>query len=112
VNIGQLNTRCRIEQKSVTQDTDYGTEVVTWPLLAVVWCALQDELPSKSEAVKSGLAIATNRTRVRMRYRTDLDSSMRLVINRPTPTTYQIIGGPSELGNKDGIELFVERYSS
>lgn len=112
MNIGTLNTRARIEQKSVTTDPDYGTEVVTWVLLAVVWCSVQDELPSRSEAVKNGLAVSTQRTRVRMRYRSDIDSSMRLVINRPAPTVYQIISGPAILGNKHGIELFAERYSS
>jgi len=112
MNIGTLNTRCRIEQKVVTQDADYGSEVITWAVLDVTWCNVQDELPSKSEAVKNGIAISTNRTRVRMRYRTDLDSSMRLVINRPAPQIYQIVAGPAELGNKDGIELFCERFSS
>lgn len=112
MNLGLLSTRCRIEKKVVTQDADYGTEVITWALQGVAWCNVQDELPSKSEAVKNGLAIATNRTRVRMRYRSDLDNSMRIVINRPAAQIYQIVSGPAELGNKDGIELFCERYSS
>jgi head-tail adaptor len=112
MNAGPLNTRCRIEARSVTQDAVYGTELVTWTTLATVWCAVQDELPSKSEAVKQGLAIASQRMRVRMRYRTGIDSSMRLVISRPTETTYQIVGGPAILGNKDGLELVVEKYSS
>ena len=112
MNIGSLNTRCRIERKVTTQEADFGTEVSAWGLLGVAWCAVQDELPSKSEAVKNGLAISTSRTRVRMNYRTDIDSSMRLVISRPTPTIYQIIGGPAELGNKDGIELLCEKSSS
>ena len=63
MNLGPLNTRCRIERKVVSQDADYGTEVIAWALLGVAWCNVQDELPSKSEAVKNGLAIATNRTR-------------------------------------------------
>lgn len=112
MNAGPLNTRCRIEQKSVTQDATYGTEVVTWTTVATVWCNVQDELPSRSEAVKQGLAVATQRTRVRMRYRTGLDPSMRLVISRPSETTYQIVSGPAVLGNKDGLEFFVEKYSS
>lgn len=112
MNAGPLNTRCRIEQKSITQDPVYGTELVTWGTLATVWCAVQDELPSKSEAVKQGLTLTAQRTRVRMRYRTGIDSSMRLVISRPTETVYQIVGGPAILGNKDGLELVVEKYSS
>lgn len=111
MNAGQLNTRCRVEQKSITQDAVYGTELVTWTTLATVWCNVQDELPSKSEAVRQGLAVATQRARVRMRYRTDIDSSMRVVI-LPGEDVYQIVSGPAVLGNKDGLELFVEKYSS
>lgn len=110
--LGNLDKRCRIERKAVTQEADYGTEVVTWALVGAAWCNVQDELPSKSEAVKQGLAVATNRTRWRARFRTDIDSSMRIVISRPSPIAYQIISGPAELGNKDGIECMLERYSS
>lgn len=112
MQLGALNTRCRVERKSVTIEQVYGTEVVTWELLAVIWCGVQDDLPSRSEAVKQGLAISINRARVRTRYRNDIDSSMRLVINRPSPLTYQIIAGPATLGDKDGIEFMVERVSS
>lgn len=110
--LGPLTTRCRVEKKSITQDPDYGTEAITWALLAVVWCGVQDELPSRSEAVEQGLAMSTNRARVRMRYRSDIDSSMRFVIMRPGAMTYQIIAGPAELGNKEGIEFMAERMSS
>lgn len=113
MNIGSLNTRCRIEQKVIAYDSTYGTETVTWSLLAVVWCNVQDVLPSRStEVVTNGVALAMNKTRVRMRYRTDVDGSMRFVISRPSPITYQIIAGPAELGSKDGIEFVVERVSS
>lgn len=108
MKLGTLDKRCRIEQKSTTQDATYGTPVVTWALVGVAWCNVQDELPSKSEAVKNGLAQSVQRARVRMRYRTDINSAMRIVINRPAETIYQIVGGPAELGRKDGIELFVE----
>lgn len=106
---GQLNTRCRIERKTVVQDGTYGTETVTWATLSTVWCNVQDVLPSKSESVKNGLAVALNQTRVRLRHRADIDSSMRLVIGA---ATYQIIAGPAVLGNKDGLELIVEKASS
>jgi head-tail adaptor len=110
--IGVLDKRCRIEYKVVAQDPDYGTEIITWALLAVVWCNAEDVIPSRSEAVKMQLATAVNQTRWRGRYRSDVDSSMRLTIWRPMPITYQIIGGPAELGNKEGIELMLARYSS
>ena len=110
--IGTLNARARIEYPVHTSDPVYGGDVITWALLDVVWCNYQDELPSKSERVEQGLALNTNRTRIRMRYRADVDSSMRLVINRPNPTIYQIESGPAELGDKDGLELMVTAFSS
>lgn len=109
MNIGKLNTRARIEQKSVTQDATYGSETVTWALLAVVWCEKQDVLPSKSESVKNGLAVSLNQSRVRMRYRSDVDSTMRIVI---AGQVYQIVAGPAVLGNNEGLELMIEKASS
>jgi len=112
VNIGPLDVRARVEYKVVTADPDYGTELITWTLLRVMWVGIQDELPSKSEAVKQGLAVATRRARVRANYATDIDSSMRLVIMRPTSTVYQIVAGPAVIGDKEGIEMWVEAISS
>lgn len=112
MNIGSLNARCRVEYPVHSQDPVYGGDTITWTLLAVVWCNYQDELPSKSERVEQSLVLNTNRTRIRMRYRSDVDSAMRLVINRPNPTFYQIESGPAELGNKDGLEMMVVAFSS
>lgn len=107
-----LRWRARVEYKTVTQDSSYGTEVVTWTLLRVIWIELQDVLPSRSEAVRNGLTVATNQTRARARYCSDIDSTMRLVVNRPDPVTYQIVAGPVELGMKEGIEMMLEKYST
>ena len=104
-----LNKRCRIEQKQVVLDPVYGTQTNAWSLLAVVWCQLQDVLPSRSESVKNGMQVAANQTRFRCRWRNDLDSSMRIVADE---VTYSIIGGPSELGKREFLELMLERYSS
>lgn len=113
MDIGTLNRRCLIERKSVTQDATYGTQVVTWSTVATVWCEVQDVLPARAfEYNKAGLGVSVNLSRVRMRYRTDIDSSMRLTINRPDATVYQIVSGPAELGSRDGLEVIVERYSS
>ena len=112
MNLGPLDRRCRIEYPDATQDAIYGAATPVWVLLAVAWCNVQDVLPSRSESVKQGLALAAQQVRVRMRYRTDVTSAMRLIILRPEPQYYQIIAGPAELGNKDGIEIMAERYSS
>ena len=112
MNIGPLDKRCLIERRGTGKDPIYGTPVDAWEEVCKSWCNLQDELPSRSEALKNGLNIAAGRTRLRMRYRTDLDSSMRVTLYRPAEQIYQIIGGPAELGAKDGIELLLERYSA
>lgn len=112
MNLGALDKRCLIERRGTGQDPIYGTPVNEWEPVTLAWCNLQDELPSRSESIKKGLNLAANRTRLRMRYRADLDSSMRVTLYRPTAQIYQIIGGPAELGAKDGIELLLERYSA
>lgn len=104
--------RIRIEQQDTTTDPEYGTPVISWSLVAVLWAEVVDDLPSRSEAVRQGLEVARNRTRIRMDRRTDLDSTMRVVINRPTPTVYQIVGGPADVERGYKTEIVVERYST
>jgi len=110
--LGVLDRRVNIEQKVVTQDATYGTEVITWTLLATVWANVQDALPSKSESVLQGLAVALNQVRVRIRYRSDVNSAMRITIKGDTDRVLQIVGGPSELGRRDGIEIMCESVST
>lgn len=74
---------------------------------------VQDILPSRSESVKQGLAVARNQTRIRMRWRADIDSAMRFTLHGDSDVVYQIIAGPVEIGGrKDRIEFIGERVSS
>ena len=107
-----LNRRIAIEQKVVTQDATYGTDVVTWALLAVVWANVEDVMPSRSEAVKQGLALARNQVRIRYRYRSDVNPAMRIVLRGATDRVLQIVGGPAELGAHQYSEIVCEEYSS
>jgi head-tail adaptor len=120
---GGLDRQITIEKKSVTQDSQYNTDVVTWVPLVVAagspavaerfWAQVQDVMPSRSESVRQGLAMARNQTRIRMRWRNDIDSTMRVTVHGDTDTVYQIVGGPAEIeGRKERIELVCERYSS
>lgn len=108
----ELETRCRIEYKSVTQDPIYGTQVTTWALLGVRWCNLQDTLPSRAERQISDVVAAVNTTRIRLRYCTDIDSSMRIIVNRPNPTVYHIVSGPAIIGQREWIEMMLEKVST
>lgn len=104
-----LNKRCRIEYKSVKNDPKYGTEQITWNLLAVVWCNVQDVLPSRSEAIKNGLAVGAKQSRLRMRFRKDVDSSMRILIDG---VVYQFISDFAEMGQREYLEAMIEKYTS
>ena len=116
---GNLDTPVSIEYKHTEQDA-YGADAVTWVRLALVWAEVLDVLPSKSEGLASGairggdqaLQLATDRTRVRMRYRPDITSDMRLVVHGGHDAIYQIVAGPSVIGRREGLELMCEKYTS
>jgi SPP1 family predicted phage head-tail adaptor len=111
---GDFDCQVTIEKRSTTQDAKYGTPVVTWvPLVTRAWAQVEDEQPSRSEAVRAGVAMATNRTTLRMRYRNDIDSTMRVWVYRDTAVLYQIVAGPAQVGGrKQMIEMVLERYST
>ena len=113
IQAGRFDRRIVIEKQSTTQDANYGTPLVVWETLVTVWANWQDVMPSRSESVKMGLDVARNQTRVRIRYITGVDSSMRIILLGPPDVTYQIVGGPAEIGKrKTELEFMVERYSS
>lgn len=111
IQIGPLDTRVRIEYKSVTQDSVYGTEVISWLPKATVWAEVLDVLPTRQQAeqMRNDVQVSVRRTRVRMRYRPDIDASMRCVIGG---IVYQIVGGPAEIGRHEWLELLIERTST
>ena len=123
VQAGKLDRQITIERKSVTSDPNYGTEVITWAPLSVLpgsppvaerfWAEVQDVMPSRSESVLQGLAVARNQTRIRMRWRSDVTSAMRVIVHGDADVLYQIVGGPAEIrGRKTMLEMVCERYSS
>jgi head-tail adaptor len=133
VRAGALDRQITIERKAVagdpefvTNDAKFGTQKVAWapldrdpsnPSAAVKsWAEVQESLPSRAEGIALGAVIARNQARIRMRYRDDIDSSMRITVHGDdADTVYQIIGGPAQVtaeGRKTMIEVFCERYSS
>lgn len=112
MNTGPLDRRIAIEYPVSGQDAGYGTPTITWALLAVIWANVVDELPSRSEAVKQGLVVARNQIRIRYRYRTDVNSAMRITIRGPVDRVLQIVGGPAELGRHEYSECICESVSS
>jgi head-tail adaptor len=80
----------------------------SWATVGEEWMEVQDVLPSRGERQGEGITTATRPARVRMRYRTDIDASMRFVLGT---RIMQVISGPAEIGNREGCEFMVEEYS-
>ena len=77
----------------------------------VAW--VQDTLPGRGEQVTQGLALGRDTTRIRMRWRDDITSDMRITVHKDSDQIYQIISGPIDVdGRKSMIEVICEKYSS
>lgn len=119
---GSLNRRIRIE-KPVADNSFDGAGSGTWQQVTETRASVQDMLPSRSEKLADGLNIATRPSRVRIRYREDVGSSMRVLIGRylkdegglltwQTTRIAQITTVPAEIGNREGLEFMIEDYST
>lgn len=107
---GRLNRQITIQHKTgVTRDPVYNTLVEKWDELATVWAEVQDMLPSRAERIADGINIARRPARIRMRFRTDIDSTMRISLDG---REMRIVAGPVELGRREGLELIAEGLST
>lgn len=109
---GTYDRRVRIEQKNVTRDPNYGSEVVAWATLATVWASVADQLQAGrggGEAVEAGVRVATVPVRLCIRYRSDITTDMRVqLLDRGR--VLQIVS-VAEVGRRDGTELMCEGYT-
>lgn len=117
MNIGALRRRITIQKKSVTQETAFGTEVITWLKHADVWASVNDtplKTSAASDSEQRGKLIAynTTRTTIRIRYLSTVTSDMRILLTDRSNKIMQIVSGPIELGNRDGMEFVVVEYTS
>lgn len=76
---------------------------------ALIWAEWRDVLPSRQEALTQGIVIGKQQARVRIRWRDDVTSAMRVIRRDGSDTVWNVIGGPSELGRREFLELLVER---
>src|SRR5688572_6642230 len=106
---GQRNRKVIIQQRTEVLDPVYGTPSYTWSAVATVWAEVQDMLPSRGERIAEGVSIARRPCRVRMLYRDDIDSTMRILYG---DRTLRIVSQPAEIGFREGLELVCEEYTS
>lgn len=119
----RLNRQITIEDRSTSVNSSTGDETVTWTPIAYVpgspavaakfWAEVQDVPPSRGEFLAQGVPVGRILTRIRMRWRDDVTSDMRVVVHGDSDVTYQIVGGPAEWGGrKQYVEFTAERYST
>lgn len=104
-----LDDRVTIERPTQVDTPDYGMQPGPWEVVAVrIPAQVLDDLPSKSESVQNGLALAKHPARLRIRYMRGLSSNMRITLHGETDQIFQIVGGPAELGRRKWIEMTLE----
>jgi head-tail adaptor len=108
----RLKDRVRIE-RPVADDSFDGAGSGEWSTVQEdVSAEIVDELPSRDERIANGMKSASRRSRLRLRYRTDITSGMRFVetTDDVDGRILDIVGGPARLG-RELIEFMVEEYS-
>lgn len=89
---GKLNRRIIIQQRVTTQDT-LGQPVETWNDVATVWADIRNPngLSFANESIKAGAEASVARVSMRIRYREDIDTSMRVELNGETHDIVAVI---------------------
>lgn len=112
---GALNRRVRVE-RPVADDSFNGAGSGEWEPVATVRASVQDALPSRAERLTDGFNTSARPARVRMRFRDDVTPDMRFAVLRKSGGVdivvrlLQIISGPAELGQREGLEFMTEEY--
>ena len=109
VHAGKRDTLITFEAKSTAQDATYGTLTNTWMPHAQEWAEVQDVLPSRAESAGDNIVIQQRPVRIRTMYRSDITSDMRVTYD---DRTLEIVGGPVELGRRDGLELVCQDWTT
>lgn len=118
-----LDRQITVEKPGTGRDPLYNTPTGDWEPLSILpgspevaerfWAEVRDVMPSRDEALRQGLQVGRKATRIRLRWRDDIDASMRVTVHGDTDTVYQIIGGPAEIGGRKAyIEMLCEKYST
>lgn len=106
---GDLDREITFESRQASQESVYGTQTVTWATVATVWAQVRDILPSRAEQVVDLVSMARHPSRIRIRWRDDLTSDMRIDYEG---RKLRIVAGPAELGRREGLEFIAEELST
>lgn len=105
VTLAQLNRRIEIQSKQPTGETDaMGGIISDWVTVASPWCNLTPM--TGREQYRADKLNATGMTRVIMRYRTDINESMKVLYRG---TEYQIRSIIDIEERRQWLELMIEK---
>lgn len=110
MQIGKLDRYIRIEKKSVTNDPEYGSEVVVWETYKECWAQVTDITTRMQESTVSDLRLMKRPCKVLMRYDPNVNATMRLVMIDRDSRILQIVTKPAEIGRREAIEFTAEDY--
>lgn len=110
MQIGKLDRRIRFEQKSVTKDANYGSEVITWTTYKEAWAQVLDVTARNQESTNSDLRLLKRPCKVLVRYDSGIDSTMRIVMLDRDDRVLQIVSKPAEVGRREAMEFMAEDY--
>ena len=102
LNAGDLNRRIAIQSPDATQDA-LGQPVVWWDDVAHCWASIRH--PGGMATVRAGAESSTVKASIRIRYRADIDATMRVVHGA---TVYQIMAVLPDERTRDFIDLVCE----
>lgn len=118
--IGALDRRVVVWRPIVTPDATHGGPETVWePLVPLsgtpvtgtpFWAQIEETLPGRAEIVQQGIQQSRKISKVRMRWRDDIDATMRIVVD--DGRTLQIISGPTMVGRKEWIVVVCEELST
>ena len=109
MDAGKLDRLITVEAATVTRDSDTGAESKAWAQLGTAfWAEVLESATDTDERLAAGVETYARPTRVRCRYRSDIDPSMRL--NLGSGRLLQIIG-TAMLGRRDGLELACKEWA-
>lgn len=118
----RLDRRIRIE-RPVADDALDGAGSGTWHLVAEMAAEVQDMPPSRGERMAEGITVTERPSRVRVRYRTGIDPSMRVLVGKnvrgpdgepmwQTDRVAEIVTEAAELGRREWLEFVIQQHSA
>lgn len=105
MNAGSLNTLVQIQQQSSVPD-ELGQPVLTWSTVCTCWADARHL--SGIEAAKAGTDASTVKASIRIRFRTGITSSMRVIVGG---VVYQIKAVMPDLRQRVFVDLVCEQVA-